>query len=76
MTSDTDQTLLGQSAETAANMTEVMDISHKIWKRFIEGQAGEGMPRNADPLNTMPAWKMKSIESNDSISHKSISSSS
>ncbi|MHA3977679.1 PHA/PHB synthase family protein [Halovulum sp. GXIMD14794] len=56
MTSDSENTLLEQGAETAANMTEVMEITQKIWTRFLEAQAEEGAPRNADPLNTIPAW--------------------
>jgi len=56
MTSDSENTLLEQSAETAANMTEVMEISQKIWSRFIEAHAEDAFPSNPDPLNTMPAW--------------------
>ncbi|MEM8658985.1 MAG: class I poly(R)-hydroxyalkanoic acid synthase, partial [Pseudomonadota bacterium] len=53
---DNDPTLVEQSTETAANMAEVAEISQKIWSLFLEAQAEDGLPRNADPLNTMPAW--------------------
>ncbi|NNU81212.1 class I poly(R)-hydroxyalkanoic acid synthase [Halovulum dunhuangense] len=37
-------------------MTEVMETSQKIWAKFLEKQAEDGLPRNPDPLNTFPAW--------------------
>lgn len=56
MSDEQDPTLIEQSAEMAANMSEVMETSQKIWTRFMEAQAEDGVPRQADPLNTMPAW--------------------
>ena len=54
-TSD-DPTLVEQSAEMAANMTEVFETSQAIWTKFLEAQAQDGAKNNTDPLNTMPAW--------------------
>lgn len=51
-----DPTLIEQSAETAANMAEVVETSQKIWATFMEAQAEDGRPKKPDPLNTMPAW--------------------
>ncbi len=51
-----DPTLAEQSAEMAANMAEVAETSQKIWTRWLEAQADEGVPSSADPLNTVPAW--------------------
>ncbi|MEM9642386.1 MAG: class I poly(R)-hydroxyalkanoic acid synthase [Pseudomonadota bacterium] len=56
MAQDDDPTLVEQSSEAAANMAEVVEISQKIWSLFLSAQAEDGLPRNADPLNTMPAW--------------------
>lgn len=56
MSTEHDPTLAEQTAEAAHNMTEVMETTQKIWAKFLERQAEEGMPRNPDPLNTMPAW--------------------
>ncbi len=51
-----DQSLIEQNAAFAANMAEVFDTSQKIWTKFMEAQGEKGVPQNADPLNTMPAW--------------------
>ncbi|MEM8787585.1 MAG: class I poly(R)-hydroxyalkanoic acid synthase [Pseudomonadota bacterium] len=48
--------MVEQSTEMAANMAEVFETTQKIWTTWAEGQGEEGVPRNADPLNTMPAW--------------------
>ncbi len=56
MSDETDPNLVEQSAEVAANMAEVFETSHEIWKTFLEAQAQEGGVPKFDPLNTMPAW--------------------
>ena len=57
MSDDSDRSLIEQGAQTAANMTEVMEVSQKIWAKFLAAQASEGPPGNPDPLNVMPAWQ-------------------
>lgn len=55
-TTQPDPSLVEQSAEVAQNMAEVLDTSQKIWTRWLDRQAGEGVKPNFDPMNVLPTW--------------------
>ncbi len=56
MSTTEEKTLIEQSAEFAANFSEVIDTTQKIWSKFLSAEPDEAMQSRPDPLNTMPAW--------------------
>jgi polyhydroxyalkanoate synthase subunit PhaC len=49
-----DRTLVEQSRAAAENVAEIVQLSARLWQKFLEAQGGGG--RRPDPLNTWPTF--------------------
>ncbi|MHA3914874.1 PHA/PHB synthase family protein [Halovulum sp. GXIMD14793] len=53
---DRDETLIEQSSEFAANLSEIVETTQQIWVEFLASEPDEAVRTRPDPLNIFPAW--------------------